>query len=172
MAPNGLKWPKNYPKWLKMAQKLHFWNVAIYAFCQAQIFCCQAPKTILHPCYWVPILTNLGPHGMWLQWCRRGLVRMPQVGAAYQVQQPCKDLAATLQGPGYILVKHIFPLFGDFWPHWTLKIIPNILLRCDKTSETHSYSSQTIPLSGKIISILIPFNKGVSHMENPDQRNG
>ena len=29
----------------------HFsWNVAIYVFCQAQIFCCQAPKTILHPC--------------------------------------------------------------------------------------------------------------------------
>ena len=49
MAPNGLKWPKNDPKWLKMAQKWHFWNVAIYAFCQAQIFCCQAPKTILHP---------------------------------------------------------------------------------------------------------------------------
>ena len=30
---------------------LHFsWNVAIYAFCQAQILCWQAPKTILHPC--------------------------------------------------------------------------------------------------------------------------
>ena len=51
MAPNGLKWPKNDPKWLKIAQKWHFWNVAIYAFRQAQIFCCQAPKTILHP--WV-----------------------------------------------------------------------------------------------------------------------
>ena len=29
----------------------HFsWNVAIYAFCQAQNVCYQAPKTILHPC--------------------------------------------------------------------------------------------------------------------------
>ena len=53
---------------------------------------------------------------------------------------------APLQGPGYILVKHIIPLFGDFWLHWTLKIIPNILPRSDKTSETHSYISQTIPL--------------------------
>ena len=25
------------------------WNVAIYAFCQAQNVCSQAPKTILHP---------------------------------------------------------------------------------------------------------------------------
>ena len=49
MAPSGLKWPKNDSKWLKIAQKWHFWNVAIYAFCQAQIFCWQAPKTILHP---------------------------------------------------------------------------------------------------------------------------
>ena len=49
ITPNGLEWSKNDPKWLKMAQKWHFWNVAIYAFCQAQIFCCQAPKTILHP---------------------------------------------------------------------------------------------------------------------------
>ena len=31
---------------------LHFsWNVANHALCQAQIFCCQAPKTILHPCW-------------------------------------------------------------------------------------------------------------------------
>ena len=53
---NGPKWPKmakNDPKWLKIAQKWHFWNVAIYAFCQAQIFCCQAPKIILHP--WIPV---------------------------------------------------------------------------------------------------------------------
>ena len=55
--------------------------------------------------------------------------------------------AAPVQGHGYILVKHIFPLFGDFWPHWTLKIIPNILLRCDKTSQMHSYIFQTIPLN-------------------------
>ena len=56
MAPNGLKWPKNDPKWLKMVKKLHFvapcchifgqmsrftrivshfsWNVAIYALCR------------------------------------------------------------------------------------------------------------------------------------------
>ena len=42
----------------------HFgWNVAIYAFSQEKIVCCQAPKTILHPCLlgpyfmksWVPI---------------------------------------------------------------------------------------------------------------------
>ena len=26
-----------------------WWNVAIYAFCQAQNFGCQAPSTILHP---------------------------------------------------------------------------------------------------------------------------
>ena len=57
MAPNGLKWPKNDPKWLKIAQKWHFWNVTIYAFCQAQIFCCQAPKTVLHP--WSPPQTTL-----------------------------------------------------------------------------------------------------------------
>ena len=59
VTQNGKKWPKitlNCPKWPnmaqkwpKMAQKWHFWNVAIHAFCQAQIFCCQAPKTILHP---------------------------------------------------------------------------------------------------------------------------
>ena len=27
--------------------------------------------------------------------------------------------------------KHIFPLSGNFWPHWTLKIIANIIPRCD-----------------------------------------
>ena len=67
---------------------------------------------------------------------------------------PCKGAApdmlllpaAPLQGPGYILVKHIFPFFGDFGPHWTLKIIPNILPRCDESSETHSYIFQMIPL--------------------------
>ena len=42
--------------------------------------------------------------------------------------------------------QNFFQLFGDFWPHWTLRTIPNILPRCDKTSETHSYISQTIPL--------------------------
>ena len=41
-----------------------------------------------------------------LQGCRRGLVRVPQVGAAYQVRHPCKDREDPC--------KHIFPLFGDF----------------------------------------------------------
>ena len=37
----------------------------------------------------------------------RGLVlRVPQVGAAYQVRHPCKDREDPC--------KHIFPLFGDF----------------------------------------------------------
>ena len=62
---NDPKWPRMVQKWpkmaqngskgLKRAQKWHFWNVAIYAFCQAQIFCCQAPTTILHPCPQLPL---------------------------------------------------------------------------------------------------------------------
>ena len=38
---------------------------------------------------------------------------------------------APLQGPGTFWSKHIFPLSGNFWPHWTLKIIANIIPRCD-----------------------------------------
>ena len=55
----------------------------------------------------------------------RGLVRVPQVETTYQVRYPGKDPVAPLRGPETTLIKHIFPLFGDFWPHWTLKIIPN-----------------------------------------------
>ena len=54
------------------------------------------------------------------------------------LRHPCKP-------PGYILVKHIIPLFGDFLLNWTLKILPNIFPRCDKSSE-FIYISQTIPL--------------------------
>ena len=72
---------------------------------------------------------------VWLK-CTQVLARVPHL------------ICCSLQGLEYILVKHICPLFGDFWPHWTLKIIPNILPRCDKTSDTHSYISKTISLKG------------------------
>ena len=50
--------------WLKCCELRalsHFgWNVAIYAFSQAQNVCCQAPQTILHP--WIS-------NTMMNQWC-------------------------------------------------------------------------------------------------------
>ena len=55
--------------------------------------------------------------------------------------------SGTSQNPRWKNCQTRFPLFGDFLTHRALKITPNILPRCDKTSETHSYISQTIPLN-------------------------
>ena len=73
--------------------------------------------------------------------CRQGS-RVPQgacKGVAGRSSIPCKD-------PDTLWSNTFVHFFGEFWPHQTLKIIPNILPSCDKTSEMHSYISQTIPL--------------------------
>ena len=73
--------------------------------------------------------------------CRQGS-RVPQgacKGVAGRSSIPYKD-------PDTLWSNTFVHFFGEFWPHQTLKIIPNILPSCDKTSEMHSYISQTIPL--------------------------
>ena len=57
-----------------------------------------------------------------------------------------KDPAAVLKGLGYIFSKHVFVFFGQIWPLWTMKPTSNILPRCNKNSEQHSYICGTIPL--------------------------
>ena len=51
------------------------------------------------------------------------------------VRHPCKD-------PCTFSSYTFFHFLAILDPNWTLKIIPNILPRCDKTSEIHSYVSQ------------------------------
>ena len=58
-----------------------------------------------------------------------------------------KDPAAVLKGLGYIFSKHVFVFFGQIWPLWTMKPTSNILPRCNKNSEQHSYICGTIPLN-------------------------
>ena len=57
-----------------------------------------------------------------------------------------KERAALLKGTGYILSKHVFVFFGQIWPLWTMKTTPNILPRCNKTFEQHSYIWWTVTL--------------------------
>ena len=57
-----------------------------------------------------------------------------------------KPPAEHLKTPGEKFVKHGFHFLVTFWAHRALNFTPNILPRCDKTSETHSYIFQRTPL--------------------------
>ena len=65
----------------------------------------------------------------------------------FDVTMCTKSQLGTSGIPPNKIVKHIIPLLVTFFTHWGLKPAPNILPRCDKSSETHSYISQRIPLS-------------------------
>ena len=41
--------------------------------------------------------------------------------------------------PSRCAAAHIFSFFAHIWPLWTMKTIPNILSRCNKTSEAHFF---------------------------------